>query len=81
MSELVEKVAEALAAHGLIPDDGLSDDYVGPARAAIAVVLEALREPTEAMLSAGQIDHGSYAAMLAAFTRTALDAETEDKPC
>ena len=51
------------------------------ARAAIAVVLEALREPTEAMLSAGQIDHGSYAAMLAAFTRTALDAETEDKPC
>lgn len=104
MSELVEKVARELALEELSPHGRESfnwPDDCGPialrtlraqARAAIAVVLEDMRVPNNAMVDAalhaidgnprGSTGYATRAArkcwdaMLHAFTRIALDADT-----
>jgi hypothetical protein len=67
MSEMVERVARALADCALEPFDAISrQKFMGDARAAI----EAMREPTEAMLERG--DHGTSAAGWASMIDEAL---------
>lgn len=75
--ELVERVARAIYEHrngaGCKPwsrqPQSHREPYLADARAAIAAVYEALKEPTEAMVAAGIIQifvEDAYTAMLAA---------------